>query len=290
VKEEGAEWTVRVSVLLPVRNGEPFLRQQLEALERQVCTFSWEVIVIDNGSSDVTPCTAEEFKDRLPNFQLLSEPTPGKSRALNLGMGAARGSQFIFVDSDDEAQPDYVQKMSEALDQFDIVGAYNDTQTLNPWYAREEMATNDGIPFYRNFRQGLPGCILGMRAPLCRQVGLYDVTLMSAEDIDYTWRAAALGATFGRQLNAVMRVRRPASGRAAFNKSRSYGRSHIWLYQRYRSEGMPRRTLRGVLGALRASARSALRGETSWAWAMACEAGTLVGHAEESIRCRVFYP
>ena len=285
-----ADGSVRVSVILPVRNGEPFLRNQLEALERQSCSFPWEVIVIDNGSTDGSDATAAEFDTRLPNFQLLREAEPGKSRALNRGLAAARGDHIVFVDADDEAQEGYVQKMSEALERFDVVGAYNDTKALNPWYAAQEMATNDGIPVYRNFRKALPGCIVGMRASVCQQVGLFDVGLMSAEDIDYTWRAAGLGASFGRQLDAVMRVRRPPSSRAAFQKARGYARSHIWLYQRYRSQGMRRRTSRNVAGSVRSAVAVALRKQSSWGWSMAWEAGVLLGHAEESIRCRVFYP
>ena len=284
------EGSVRVSVLLPVRNGEPFLRKQLEALERQSCSFPWEVIVIDNGSTDGSGATAKEFETRLPNFQLLWEGIAGKSRALNLGIAAARGRHLVFVDSDDEAQEGYVQKMSEALEEFDVVGACIDTTTLNPWWASREMATNEAVPVYRNFRQALPGCVVAMRATVCEQVGPYDVNLMSAEDIDYTWRAAGLGAKFGRQLDAVMRVRRSPRSRDAFKKSRSYGRSHVWLYQRYRSEGMPRRSWRGVLGPVRSMVVRALRREESWTWGIAWELGTLVGHAEESIRCGVFYP
>jgi glycosyltransferase involved in cell wall biosynthesis len=282
--------SVRVSVILPVRNGEPYLRHQLEALERQSCSFPWEVIVIDNGSTDGSGDTASEFETRLPNLRLLQEASPGKSRALNLGLAAARGRHLVFVDSDDEAQQGYVQKMAEALEEFDVVGGYIDTEALNPWCARQPMASNEGIPFYWNFRPGLPGCIVALRASLCKQIGPFDVDLESAEDIDYTWRAGGLGASFGRQLDAVMYVRRPPTSRDAFRKSRGYGRSHIWMYERYRSEGMPRRTFRGVLGPLRRSVVEALRKEGPWGWAMAWQAGTLVGHVEESIRRRVFYP
>lgn len=282
--------SVRVSVILPVRNGEPYLRLQLEALERQTCTFPWEVIVIDNGSTDATVRTASVFETRLPNFQLLSEPTPGKSRALNRGMAAARGSQFVFVDSDDEAAEDYVERMSEALEQFDVVGGYIDTHSLNPKCARGDMVTNDGIPIYHSFRPGLPGCITAMRAATCAQVGPYDETLLSAEDVDYTWRAVALGASFGRQLDAVMHVRRPPNTRAAFRKSRSYAHSAVWLYQRYRSEGMERRTLRQFFGPWRWMLADWVRKGGPWAWQIGWHVGTVYGRAEESIRQRVFFP
>jgi glycosyltransferase involved in cell wall biosynthesis len=281
---------VRVSVVLPVRNGEPYLRKQLEALERQACSFAWEILVVDNGSTDASGATAREFEGRLSNLRFLQQEVPGKSRALNTGIAAARGEHLVFVDSDDEMSAGYVQRMSEALEEFDVVGAYIETESLNPWWARQEMATNDGIPIYRNFREAFPGCVVAMRRSVCDEVGPYDVDLTSAEDIDYTWRAAGVGARFGRQLDAVMSVRRPPGAADAFRKARSYGRSHIWLYQRYRSAGMPRRSFRAVLGPLRAAVVRALRKEGSWRWGMAWELGTLVGHAEESVRCRVFYP
>ncbi|HEX4433514.1 MAG TPA: glycosyltransferase family A protein [Acidimicrobiales bacterium] len=281
---------VGISVILPVRNGEPFLRIQLQALERQECVTPWEVIVVDNGSTDGTVATASEFETRLPGFQLLEEETPGKSRALNRGVAAARGRHLIFVDSDDEMGEGYLQKMSEALEEFDVVGSYLDTKTLNPPDARADMVTNDGIPTYHDFRPALPGCIVAMRATVCDLVGPYDVTLMSAEDVDYSWRAYALGATFGRRLDAVMHVRRPPNSMAAFRKSRGYARSAVWLYERYRSEGMRRRTLRNVIGMWRWTLADAFRNGGPWLWGIAWNAGTVYGRAEESIRRRVYFP
>lgn len=285
-----ADGPVRVSVILAVRNGEPFLRGQLQALERQACAFPWEVIVIDNGSTDTSARTAREFEDRLPNFKLLSEPAAGKSRALNLGIGVARGSHLVFMDSDDEAGEGYVQKMSEALEEFDVVGAFIETTVLNPWQARRELAANDGMPIYQQFRPALPGCVVGMRSTVCKQVGGYDETLRSAEDIDYCWRAFALGASFGRRLDAVMHVRRPPDGRAAFKKARGYGQAAVWLYERYRADGLRRRSFRGVVRPVRTAVSKAVRKEGPWGWALAWELGNLVGRTEESLRRRVFCP
>jgi glycosyltransferase involved in cell wall biosynthesis len=286
-----ADGSVRVSVILAVRNGEPFLRKQLEALERQRCSFPWEVIVVDNGSTDASARTAREFETRLPSFQLLHEQTPGKSRALNLGMAAARGSQYVFVDSDDEADGEYVQKMSEALDEFDAVGGFIETTTLNPPCARVEMVTNDEVPIYHDFRPGLPGCVTGMRAATCERVGPYDETLLVGEDVDYTWRAFASGASFGRQPAAVMHIRRPANSRAAFRKSRSYAHAAVWMYERYRSKGLQRRSLRKVLGPLRWTLVDAWRdGGPTQPWRVSWQIGTILGRAEESIRRRVLFP
>ncbi len=282
---------IRVSVILAVRNGEPFLRKQLEALERQDCSLPWEVIVVDNGSTDASARTAREFEARLPNFQLLYEPHPGKSCALNLGMAAARGSQYVFVDGDDEADAEYVEKMAEALDEFDVVGGFIETTTLNPPCARVDMVTNDEVPIYHDFRPGLPGCVTGMRAAMCEQVGPYDETLVLGEDVDYTWRASALGASFGRQPAAIMHVRRPANSRAAFRKSRSYAHAAVWIYERYRSEGLQRRSLRKAVGPLRWALVAAWRdGGPTQPWKLSWQLGTILGRAEESVRRRIYFP
>ncbi len=180
--------------------------------------------------------------------------------------------------------------MSEALEEFDVVGGFIDTSKLNPWNARKALADNSGMPIYHRFRPALPGCVLGMRASICDRVGPYDVTLMSAEDIDYCWRAFALGASFGRELDAVMYFRRPSSNRGALDKARGYGRSAVWLYERYRSEGMQRPTFRSVVGPWRRAVSNALRKEGPWGWAMAWELGTVVGRVSESVRRRTFFP
>ena len=59
----------------------------------------WEVIVIDNGSSDATPDVLSKHAESLPIVSLV-EPLPGKNRALNLGLQSARGELLVFTDDD----------------------------------------------------------------------------------------------------------------------------------------------------------------------------------------------
>ena len=103
-----------VSVLIATRNRSHLLRQTLEHLANQeVGKLRWEVIVVDNGSDDDTPEVLETMKDRLP-LVTLSEPTPGKNRALNKGLDVARGRLYVFTDNDTLPDPHWLAELQAA--------------------------------------------------------------------------------------------------------------------------------------------------------------------------------
>ena len=103
-----------VSVLIATRNRSHLLRQTLEHLARQeVGKLRWEVIVVDNGSDDDTPVVLENMKDRLP-LVTLSEPTPGKNRALNRGLDVSRGRLYVFTDNDIIPDPQWLEELQVA--------------------------------------------------------------------------------------------------------------------------------------------------------------------------------
>ena len=123
---------VVVSVILPVRNGEPFFRTQLEALERQSCSFPWR-------SSSSTTARPMGRRPRLESSRLVSRTsdccrrTRRASRWPSTAASGGAGKHLIFVDADDEAGEGYIEKMSGALGgSLDLVGVYLDTETLNP--------------------------------------------------------------------------------------------------------------------------------------------------------------
>src|SRR5690348_486485 len=99
------------SVVIPVRNRPEALRQALRALLAGAPPAApFEVIVVDNGSTDDTPRVAEECGARL-----LREPIPNRCRARNLGVAEARGRWVVFLDSDCVPQPDWLQKFAAAV-------------------------------------------------------------------------------------------------------------------------------------------------------------------------------
>jgi CDP-glycerol glycerophosphotransferase len=89
-----------VSVVVPIYNVEPFLRDCLDSLRAQTYR-DLEVILVDDGSTDGCAAIAEEFVRADPRFQLIRQENSGLSIARNNGLEHATGEFVAFVDSDD---------------------------------------------------------------------------------------------------------------------------------------------------------------------------------------------
>jgi len=116
----------RVSVLLPVWNGEAFLEQAMESILRQTLS-SFELIVIDDGSTDRTAAIAEEFASRDTRVRVLRRLHERFSGTLNAGIAAARGEYVARMDADDISLPVRLQKQVAYLD------ANPECVAIGPW-------------------------------------------------------------------------------------------------------------------------------------------------------------
>jgi glycosyltransferase involved in cell wall biosynthesis len=97
------------SVVVPTRNRAPVLRACLASLARQTLPAErFEVVVVDNGSSDDTAAVARSFAGTL-DLRLLHEPEPGLHVGRHAGAKAARSDVLMFCDDDIEAEPGWVE-------------------------------------------------------------------------------------------------------------------------------------------------------------------------------------
>lgn len=95
-------------------------------------SIKWEVLVVDNNSSDQTREVVEEFCSRHPNrFRYLFEPRQGKSYALNLGIREARGSILAFTDDDAIVDQNWLHNLTASLHNNDWAGAAG--RVLRTW-------------------------------------------------------------------------------------------------------------------------------------------------------------
>ena len=110
--------TPDVSVLLATRDRADLLESTLDHLAtQQVGGRTWEVIVADNGSFDRTAAVVRDAAARLPLVSV-TEPAPGKNRALNRALEVARGRLWLFTDDDIVPEPDWLARMAAAADRW----------------------------------------------------------------------------------------------------------------------------------------------------------------------------
>jgi len=117
---------MKITVILCTYNRCQYLKHALESIaaSRLPESVEWEVLVVDNNSSDQTREVVEEFCQRDPRrFCYLFEPLQGKSHALNAGIREARGDVLAFTDDDLTVDPMWLQNLTASLEKGEWVGA-----------------------------------------------------------------------------------------------------------------------------------------------------------------------
>lgn len=103
---------LNVSVIVPVYNNGLYLRETLESLEQQTMK-DFEVIVVNDGSSDNSEDIIDEFVKQDARFHKISQKNQGVSAARNAALEIAKGTYVTFVDGDDTLPTDALKKMNQ---------------------------------------------------------------------------------------------------------------------------------------------------------------------------------
>ena len=110
-----ARSTTPVSVVVPIYNVAPFLRECLDSLVGQTLA-EIEVICVDDGSTDGSGDIAMEYAEKDCRFSVVRQENQGLSAARNKGMSLARGDYVCFLDSDDWLSKDALERLFFAAD------------------------------------------------------------------------------------------------------------------------------------------------------------------------------
>ncbi|HJG15133.1 MAG TPA: glycosyltransferase [Ligilactobacillus salivarius] len=117
---------VKVSIGIPIYNVEEYLRECLDSIMNQ--TFkNFEVIMVDDGSTDNSFNICQEFAARDSRFKLIHQANIGVAGARNTCLKHMKGEYISWVDSDDKVEPNYLERLLEVQNetQADLVDGYN---------------------------------------------------------------------------------------------------------------------------------------------------------------------
>ena len=188
----------RLSVLLPVWNGEAFLEQAMESILRQTLS-SFELIVIDDGSCDRSAAIAEEFASADNRVRALRRPHQGLPATLNAGIAAVRGEYVARMDADDISVPDRLQKQVAYLD------AHPACVAVGAWIeVIDEAGRHIGLKTYVTTHEEISAALLRGISPMAhptvvargdalRAAGGYDARRYPSEDLDLWFRLGERG-------------------------------------------------------------------------------------------------
>lgn len=126
VAAKGSSATTKTTAVLCTFNRCQSLAVALESISVQVVpnSMEWEILVVDNNSTDRTREVVEDFSRRYPGrFRYLFEPEPGKSRALNAGIREAQGEILAFTDDDVIVERTWLASLTSALHKGEWAGA-----------------------------------------------------------------------------------------------------------------------------------------------------------------------
>ena len=230
----------QISVVIPAHNAASTLGEQLTALTNQQTTLPFEVVVVDNGSTDSTAALLREYEQLDPRIASLlanAMNTPGYSR--NAGVAIARASKLAFCDADDVVEPDWVETMAAALDEHAVVQGKIDYTMLNPPWMHEVRGSTavDRLGYTDGVFPYVVSACLGVRRQAFDLAGGFDEQMRVGQDVEFSWRLfqAGIDVGFDERVQVNYRLRTTAS--ANFRQSTNYGRARMEIRRRMRAAG-----------------------------------------------------
>ncbi len=222
-----------VSVIVCSCNGARTIRETLTALQRlQYPRF--EVIVVDDGSTDATSTIAREFPVRL-----ITTPNAGLSAARNTGLAAATGEIVAYIDDDAFPDANWLTYLVETFRRTAHAGAGGpNLAPPNDGAIAGCVARAPGGPMHvllsDREAEHIPGCNMAFRREALEAIGGFDPQFrIAGDDVDVCWRLQERGDTLGFHPSAVVWHHRRNSVRAYLRQQVAYGEAEAMLERKW---------------------------------------------------------
>lgn len=205
----------RVSVVMPARNAAATLQATLDSLVAQ--TFrDFELVLIDDGSSDATPQLAESCARQFPVRVITHVENQGVARSINAGIQASGADLIARLDADDLARPDRLAVQVAYMDghpNVDVCGShiemFSDEDAERSVLAHPVGNSAIKTAFVQRCAIAHPSAMI--RRSFYDSVGLYDDRFDFAEDYELWTRGALLGKQFANIPDTLTYYRRHAN-------------------------------------------------------------------------------
>jgi glycosyltransferase involved in cell wall biosynthesis len=202
-----------VSVIMPAYNVATYIGAAIASVAAQT-VGNWELLVVNDGSTDTTYETAQRLAAGDERIRLLTKANGGISTARNLAIAASRGEYIAILDSDDLWEPTYLEEQLAVFQRHPEV----DIVTGNGWFLGSRLHGQLARPCPDTRPQPTLRTILAdetaifimsmFRRRVYEAIGAFDETLRTNEDYDYWLRAALAGFRFWRNDRPLCHYRR----------------------------------------------------------------------------------
>jgi GT2 family glycosyltransferase len=223
----------RISVIVCSYNGARTIRDCCEGLARVIYP-DYEVIVVDDGSTDATAAIAGEY-----DVRLIRTPNRGLSNARNTGLAAATGDIVAYIDDDAYPDPHWLTYLAAAFlgSSHAGVGGPNIAPEGDGPIA-ECVSRSPGGPVHvlltDREAEHIPGCNMAFRKSCLEAIGGFDPRFRTAgDDVDICWRLRDRGWTLGFHAGAMVWHHRRNSLRAYWRQQIGYGGAEAQLADKW---------------------------------------------------------
>lgn len=223
-----SDWP-RVSVVVCSYNGSRTIRECLEGVTK-LDYPDYEVIVIDDGSTDSTAAIAREF-----DVDLISTENRGLSSARNLGLEVSSGEIVAYLDDDASPDPHWLTYLASSFRNTEHAGMGGpNIGPPNDGLIADCVANSPGNPVHvlisDELAEHIPGCNMAFRRDALMAVGGFDTQFrVAGDDVDLCWRIWDRGWTLGFNPSAIVWHHRRNSIRAYWKQQVGYGKAEALL-------------------------------------------------------------
>lgn len=186
-----------ISIVVPAYNEEKSIKCCLDALSMQKTSERYEIIIVDNNSTDKTKEIVSNYKSKIA-LRLVSEKKKGAGPARAKGFGLAKGNIFLSTDADTIVPPDWVQTFVRELKESDAIAVTGPCKIEDCSWIKNTIfnfCQPLAMRIYRAFfgHYWLSGFNYGIRKEVYLCVGGIDVNVNMLDDIELSFRVSKIG-------------------------------------------------------------------------------------------------